>query len=897
MGLDQGSFLLHSKLHPPAINADSVVRGGLIDALDRCRSGLLCLLRSPAGFGKTTLLAQYHEWLARDGAAVAWLSLDEDDRNAERFIAYLNTALRRALDSDAALPALLNLLSAQGPPVFIFLDDYHLAQTSGNDRIIEWLIRHQPQRLRLIVAMRGRPTFPVARLRAQGKLIELDEEDLRFRSQDATSLFGEGLEAACRDKLLMRTEGWPAALQLARLWTKRHGSTPSAAMDFTGSATEMAAYLAEEVVANLPASYRDLLLATSIVGDVPLDLAQHLTGGVATREMLADLVAMNVPLFALPGQEDRFRYHPIFREFLAAQLAMSDRHDRRVLHRRASDWFLARQQLVHAIHHAIAAGEDDRALQLASEVSWMRQISCGDLNVVRQVLDMLPCETIRWHPSLAAGRAFLKFKEGSIKSGAFMLRDLRALFPPGSTALTAYGDATAQDLHMLDALHEIYVDQGLPHNVIPPLQEILSSAATADYSYRGSLTTILGLLYFRDGQLENASASFLASMEEFDSGKLRYGCAFIPTHLAMIAIAQGKLKEAEQYIAAGDDIIRLHSPFDPALRHQLDLIAAELYYLVGDLSRAKSCLSVAMTAIEQAEGWTELYISAYRTAAAIAFIEKGIEAACAQLDAGEEVARRFDYPRLASSLSTTRVRLFVIAGDLASAAEAAKTGRLKAIAALSNHRDAGWQEQDEALASLARLAIARGETEEALRRLSALERHCQVHGAGLWQVRHHILLAVTLRKSGQLDRAVESMRQALSATMTENLLRPFIDEGAAVRELLKETVAQIGVGAMTEELYGWISRLLLAFSQGQVSQRDGGSDGSCDPVSAAIFTQAELNVLQQLQAGGSNKEIARRMATSENTVKFHMKSIFKKLGVNTRRLAVEVARQSALLPQ
>jgi hypothetical protein len=203
-------------------------------------------------------------------------------------------------------------------------------------------------------------------------------------------------------------------------------------------------------------------------------------------------------------------------------------------------------------------------------------------------------------------------------------------------------------------------------------------------------------------------------MDEFASGNIGYGTGFIPTHLAMIAIAQAQLGEARTWVANGSERIRAHYSYDPALHHQLDLIAAELHYLSNDFDAAKQCLSISMLAIEQSEGWTELYIAAYRTLAAITLAQEGIDAARAVPDAGDATARRLGLARLSSNLLSKRVHLLLTANLLPEAARAAQEGGLADIAAGRNHPAAGWMERGEALASLARLAIARDDPAQAL---------------------------------------------------------------------------------------------------------------------------------------------------------------------------------------
>lgn len=904
--------LLTSKMRPPVLNVQSIARHDLHDLLDNCRDRFLTIVRSPAGYGKTTLLVQWWSAMKAAGAQVAWLSLDEDDRDPDMFVAYLANMLTEAGHTPtqqvmqqvrsteptdaptlATVTALLNALDEEGPPLFLILDDYHLAESRQLDQLMERITRYPLRRLRIILATRTRPGFPVSRLRAQGSLLEITERELRFDMDDVAALFGEAVSRPELEVLSERTEGWPVALQLARIWIERQTGAQSFITAFSGTAGEMAGYLADQVVAGLPDAYRDVLLATSILDEVTGDLADHLTCSTGSGEVLVDLVRLNAPVFPVisPNSEQAgaYRYHPIFREFLSAQLELRGQDAVQALHRRAMDWFTDRKIRVSAIHHAMAAGDVERACRIAEEVSWVHQVMSGRLSDLRRVFRILPRETALQRPRLALAQAYLHFKNGENAAGSDMFFHARNMIVPEGRPLTVRPprNSVEQDLILLEALHAAYRDYGISAETIQSVERILSDADPTDFAFRALINNILGVLYYRNGSLLVAQATLVASLDDFERAGFTYGRTFIHIHLVMVALTRGRLAEAASWLRQPGGLMQRPYSNDEALNHRLGLFEAEMLYLQNRTEDANDILFEALPDVENAEGWPELFISAYRTAASIAFNDRGLAAADEVLESAQKLASRLDYPRLGLNLISKRVTLLVQAGRIDEAEDLARTHDFAAIANGDGVHDISWREREDASTNLARLALARGLPAKADALLTKLEARCRAGDYGRRLIQIRILRALACRASDDMDGAVRHIKQALTEARVDHLIRLFLDEGREVRDLLKAAVVKIGVAGLTEAMYEWISEILIAF--------DDGPEGSDSAAGHIVLTPRELDILQNLRLGGSNKEIARRLDTTDNAVKFHMKNIFRKLGVNTRQLAVALAEKRGLL--
>ncbi|MGY1726992.1 LuxR C-terminal-related transcriptional regulator [Geodermatophilus sp. SYSU D01062] len=453
--------LIATKFFVPSLGDRSIDRPRLLHGLERACDVRLTLVVAPAGWGKSTLLAQ---WLRDVQIPVGWLSLDADDADVTRFWRYLVQAVRQAeghagaaamrrLDAAGVdierdvLPVLVNELTDAGRDVLVVLDDYHLIADESVHHSLAALLDHAPSSLHVVISSRTDPPLPVSRLRVAGQLVDVRAQQLGFTSEEAARLLARAAagEVSPKDveRLVVRTEGWAAGLQLAALRLAdrpdRHART--AFIDrFTGADRHIVDYLGEEVLAALPQPVHDFLLRTSILPRLCAPLADAVTGAGNAAGMLAVIRRTNLFLTALDDEGRWFRYHQLFRDLLLFELERSGLAPRAVLHRRASEWFRTHGDLREAIAHALATGDPDLAGELIAE-GWRREFNLGHLHSVQAWLNGLPLSRVAGDARLTVAQVWLHLDRGRLDEAGAAL---------AAAARGAAGDGHVQ---VLRALH------------------------------------------------------------------------------------------------------------------------------------------------------------------------------------------------------------------------------------------------------------------------------------------------------------------------------------------------------------------------------------------------------------------------------------------------------------
>ena len=374
---------VETKLHAPGLRKEWVERPELTSYLARTTTKLV-LVGAPAGFGKTTLVAQWRA-SAMEHRAFAWVSLDRGDDDPGRLWSHIVYSLQRAcpeLDGDAilralriqirditgtALPVLVNELAKLPAPVVLVLDDYHvITERSCHDQAA-FLLLHLPPSAEIVLITRADPPLPIARLRAAGEMVEIRVPQLRFAPSDAAALVHNvsGVELSEPDLavLLERTEGWPAGLYLAALSLSGDPSPSAFIRQFTGDNRFIVDFLAEEVLSRQPSEIRQFLARTAILGRFCAPLCDAVVGSANAAEIIDILERENLFLVPLDDNRQWFRYHHLFVQVLRSQLARSEPGIGPTLHGRASAWHRLYGSTDEAIGHALAAGDTAGAVR------------------------------------------------------------------------------------------------------------------------------------------------------------------------------------------------------------------------------------------------------------------------------------------------------------------------------------------------------------------------------------------------------------------------------------------------------------------------------------------------------------------------------------------------------
>ena len=415
--------LLETKLHVPRWQRSLVARPRLSERLRRGAESALTLVSAPAGFGKTTLLAEWLAVAAADERSVAWLSLDQRDNDPALFWTYLVAALnagapavgagrllllqRPQPPNEAGLVALLNDLDAISNDVVLVLDDYHVIEARDVQDGMAFLLEHLPPQIHLVIASRTDPALPLARLRGRGELAEIRAADLRFTPGEAAAyLNGVGLALTAADVAALegRTEGWIAALQLAALSMQGREDVTAFIDGFAGDDRYIVDFLAEEVLQRQPEHVQHFLLQTSILDRLSGPLCDAVTGQDGGKTKLAELERENLFLVPLDDRRRWYRYHQLFADVLHARLRDEQPDDVPDLHQRASEWYEQNGEPSEAIRHALAAGDFERAADLV-ELAIPAMLRNRQEAAVLGWLELLPDEVVRVRPVLSVGFA------------------------------------------------------------------------------------------------------------------------------------------------------------------------------------------------------------------------------------------------------------------------------------------------------------------------------------------------------------------------------------------------------------------------------------------------------------------------------------------------------------
>src|SRR6201991_1545510 len=443
----------------PARFGGLVARPRLLDILSDLPAKRLAVIKAPAGFGKTSLAAAQAENLEQSGNCVGWLTIDSDDDEATRFLFYVSQALHHAcpdvgagaiglilennlIDPTAILSSLINDLTEIEDDVYLFLEDYHWLRASRIHQTVAYFLKHAPSHCHVVLTTRTEPPLPLATLRAQNQLIEIDSVALQFDMQETQAFLDStrpGLLELPDVQLLQRkTEGWPAALRIISSMRSQSGfGLKEYVNNLSGTQRPIAAYLAE-MLDGFPAELVDFMLRTAILDPLSGPLCEAVTGSISSRAILASLAQHQMLLTPLDHDGVWLRYHTLLAEHLRQRLEADRGVELPELHGRAALWYASHELWTEAVQHAIAAGDSDRAIGWINNCA-MALIKRGDLFTLLEWQRQFPDELMRGQCevrlAIAWGLALaLRFDE-ALKLATDKKNDIAATHLPESDLL------------------------------------------------------------------------------------------------------------------------------------------------------------------------------------------------------------------------------------------------------------------------------------------------------------------------------------------------------------------------------------------------------------------------------------------------------------------------------
>ena len=880
-----GVMLLESKLRIPAGRRTLVQRSRLLTALEQSVPNYrLILLYAPAGYGKTTLLA---EWARTSSLEVAWLSLSEEDNEVEGFLRYLLKAWEKIKPDivDAppgillasnrpeikeVLAALLNAASQASAPLIFVLDNYDSINDREVHEALTYLIDNLPEPLHFVLTSRSDPLLPLARYRARGQLMEIRAEDLRFTRQEAVEFLQDtmGLELSPDEVtlLLERTEGWVAGLQLAALALQMGRNAVEETPLVSGRQRFIADYLREDVLNRLPSEVRIFLLKTSILDHLRGELCDALTGEQNGQAMLEALERENLFVIPLDDRREQFRYHSLFSDFLQAELQQRLPHEVDRLHQRASLWYLEHDLPEQAFRHA-AAGEDTELVTQIFERYLVAKLVGGEIRLVKGWLDSLPQSWLTRYPMVVLARAGILLATGRFEECARCLDEVAQLpFASKEEADLHLGRATALRCNIACFQNDLARAEAFAAKALQVLP-------ADELDFRAGIYGALGDTYRRNGRWAQALDSYRKLLEFTHAPIFQVEAVNVYGALADLELRQGHLQTAAEFWGKALQAIQQRENWG---RFPLPLIGwvyirlAELAYEWNDLVEASEHLSLGL---ERAElgGDVRAMIAGYLIATRLKLAEGDLEQAAAYLRQARPHIERTQFPYWSGRFERAQLELWLAQDNLH---EAVRWADAKLKEATSQK-----QPESEAIQlTVARALVFKRDSDSSERALALLGRllpAVEEEGRMGVQIEALALQAVAYRMRGKQARSLTALERALRLAEPEGYLRLFVDLGLPMGRLLQEAHSR-------NVMPRYVKRLLAAFDVAPHQEQQALPEA---------LTEREIEVLELMAAGLTNREIAEALFISPETVKKHAGNIYGKLGVTNRTHAVARARE------
>ncbi|MCJ1887059.1 LuxR C-terminal-related transcriptional regulator [Pseudomonas sp. LA21] len=876
--------MLSTKFAPPRVSPGAVFREDLLSRLQAAGESRLFLIIGGAGFGKSTLLAQWRQMLVKEGATVAWMSVTPDDGEAETFVPHLAGALRHAgvsipaeqgggIDGDPhfLVSPLINALVEWGDEVYLLLDDFHQAETSAVLPVVQALVDNAPTNLHLVLASRRDPPLLLGRWRAMGQLCEIGSDALTFDIAESHAFLKAYLDPAIgkdtAHRLHGQADGWPIGLQLLSLSMKANPRRKDRAVALQPGAPGLAEYLAEDVLAGLPADMLGFLQQLSILRRYNLEVARYITGSEDAERFICLIEERNlfVQLVDIPDEAPWYRFHPMFQEFLYQRLKASSA-DLAGLHRRASAWFEQVGLLGDAMQHALAMDDLDYLVALLERVQ-PPQKSVSHLGQFVRWLQRVPLERLERHPALlllGAWGAVMTVRTAQAEAWLERFETLpEALASRHQVLLLRAALATQRD------------DGALCVQLLEPIaEEPLNNSFLEQVRASLYVPALSGLGRHAAARRYLNSAAARAARGSTDEMAL-----IGATSTALVALFEGQLLELEQIafttLAKAE---RSHGRRSVSACHCAALLAFA-YCEFGRDEAAHEALANRLDILH-------FSVPEYMIVAALAHARlQPRTVALDYLRQREEYFRERELDRCAANMLAEQVRLLLLDGDWRRAEPllAALEDLRQAHIATPQHAEVSVL----AALSKARLVLVRGQPELAIQVLDSIQGLIRDYARGAWSVAGAILRGLALEHLGRDEEARECLREALLQGYRMGLQRTFHDEGEPLLRLL----AKLGTLGQAE-LDRYLARLVSQAAEDAPPVPEASAERGPLVIDAPMLTPREVEILALLEQSMSNKRIALALNLSLQTVKWNLRNIFAKLGISSRYEAILFARRN-----
>jgi LuxR family maltose regulon positive regulatory protein len=886
-----------SKFIPRPTGPNQLVRQKLLSLLQQNERAKLVLIHAPAGFGKTTLMVQWHEHLVAAGQATGWITIDPEDNDAGRFSVNLRHALLPDVGGIAAdLFDSINRCLNSRSRFTLFLDEAEHLAAADAAHLLEVMLEYSPENFHLVIGSRTRPNLLGPRLRVRDDILELTNKQLAFQHEESSQFLqarcGTPIGAETIASLTHQTEGWAAALQLAAVAIAQGEPWQSVVDHLAAPRSDLFEYLSEEVLVHLPAEQRQFLLETSFLSVLSGPLCDAVTGRTDSAQVLAKFESANLLLLPIDRALALYRYHPLFADCLRQQFRQSHPERLSALALQASQWCARAQLREEAVEYALLAGDSDYLIARIMECVETLVVRAQFLTL-RRWLSAVPAQALGERADLLTWSAWVEVylnDFGAAEKSLERLREVDKVHPIAakerlsSSVLRAF-------LHicrgrMPEALLEADLASQLAHNF--------------DRLNVAGLTNVRAMLAQMHGRFaEAAMFAERVAVSAAEPPPLWVSLVHSSMVMGLADLSLGNFTGARRHFEAPPRQIAKHlqkagQSLDP---HQLLVALASptalLAYELNKLDAAEAGLERhapflnSMRPTSSRALWHQLR-------ARVCSLQGDEEGRVLALQDGIAYSIRHELSWIEATLQWEHVAFDLAHGDLSHANLIAP----RLLEDVSLERAQEWiapcNEVFGPTIGALRFLILSGDGKQALLYLPThiAQSEQQLRRFRLTKLR--VLEALAFDSIGDRERALESIAVAIEHGMKFGAIRAFADEGSLCLELLRELQAQ-SKSALNAPMKAYLLALHEAFDLADTTSERVLSVASA-PLPSSELSARESQIMQRLMQGHSNLAVAQQLFLSPNTIKWHLAQIYVKLGVKNRTQAVHVARQLQILP-
>ncbi|PSW21845.1 HTH-type transcriptional regulator MalT [Photobacterium sanctipauli] len=889
-----------SKLTRPARLHNAIIRPRLLETLDQAPFYRLVLFRSPAGFGKTTMAAQ---WL-NEHQHTGWFNIDENDNDTFRFANYLLQSINKATNNacpktqamaerrqfaclSTLFSELFGELSEYHEQTYLVLDDYHVINNDDIHDGMRFFLKNMPDNITLVVTSRTLPPLGTANLRIRDLLIEVDNDRLAFDEEETERFFSkrvnESIESTVLRNLHQQVEGWPSALQLIALHAQQRPNMLEESAESMASFNRghLWDYLAEEVFDQLDNETQQFLLQCSVLDIFNAQLVTELTGRSDALAMLESLNRFGLFLNTLEGDSNWYRFHNLFAEFLRHQRYSQIPQQRGELHALAAKAWLKQDSPQQALLHAQKCEDESLIIQILCDYGW-EMYHHGEIKLLEDCIDSLDKSHLVNNPRLGLLRMWLTQSQHRYNDVGDMIAEAEQAMKQHDIVLD---DAIQGEFNALRA--QVAINQSKPEEALILSEQALGQLPSTTYRSRIVATSVVGEVHHCLGNLSRALPMMQQTEKMARQYHVYHQALWALLQQSEILLAQGYVQTAYELLDQAFKLVKEQHLQQVPLHEFLLRLRAQILWCWNRLDEAEESALKSLEVLAPYDETKSLH--AYSMLARIAITRGEQDKAARYLELCNSMMDRSSYHiDWRANTDLANLLYWQNTDDISSIQQWLNQAE-QPEAACNHFQQLQWR-------NIGRACVNVGDYARAEQIFKMLEESCVKHNLITDKNRNLVVQAMLSKKQGMRDKALSELKEALMLTNSTGMVGIFLCDGSEINDLLQELVDTKALS----ELEMHRARQLLREMTSKERHRSVHFDENFvekllnlpdvpELIRTSPLTQREWQVLGLIYTGYSNEQIASELDVASTTIKTHIRNLYQKLNIANRQQAIETA--------